>query len=229
MRQFTLDLRIERPLSLDNFIPGNNVELLNQLRRLASTPDYGLLYLWGPSGSGRSHLLGATLNLAVENRPAQILAHAELTAEFAAQLENCPGSLFAIDDIERLDAAQQIVLFRLFNGAQRLRCGLVLAGRQPPQTLPLREDLRTRVGQCLIYELKTLSESEAAAALRHHASDRGMTLDEAPINYLLRHSRRDLPSLLAVLDRLDRYTLERKRHLTLPLLREILQLPQESL
>ena len=100
---------------------------------------------------------------------------------------------------------------------------LLLAGQEPPLRLGLREDLRTRVGQTLIYEIQALSDEEKAAALRRHAIERGMLMDPAVVHYLLRHGRRDLPSLMAVLNSLDRASLEQKRPPTLPLLRELMQ------
>jgi DnaA family protein len=139
-----------------------------------------------------------------------------------------PGSLLVVDDVDRLSATAQITLFRSYNSARLGRYGLLLSGPLPPAELALREDLRTRIGQCLIYELKPLSDEEKAAALRHHADGRGMRLDDAIIAYLLRHGRRDLPSLLAVVEALDKTSLELKRPATLPLLREIMQLPLET-
>jgi DnaA family protein len=94
----------------------------------------------------------------------------------------------------------------------------------PPLQLQLREDLRTRIGQTLIYEVKTLNDEQKAAALRRHALERGLKVDDGLVRYLLSHGRRDLPSLMAVLDHLDRATLERQRPATLPLLKEALQL-----
>jgi DnaA family protein len=50
-----------------------------------------------------------------------------------------------------------------------------------------------------------------------------MLMDPAVVHYLLRHGRRDLPSLMAMLNSLDRASLEQKRPPTLPLLRELMQ------
>ena len=100
----------------------------------------------------------------------------------------------------------------------------LLAGREPPARLKLREDLRTRIGQTLVYEVKPLSDDEKSAALKRHALMRGMKVDEGLVRYLLSRGRRDLNSLMAVLDSLDRATLEQKRPATLPLLKEVMQL-----
>jgi DnaA family protein len=126
--------------------------------------------------------------------------------------------------VHNLGEAAQIALFRVFNAARLGELTLVLSGNEPPARLTLREDLRTRIGQRMIYEMKPLSDEEKSAALARHALLRGMRVDGSLVRYLLSHGRRDLPSLMAVLDSLDRATLEQQRPATLPLLKEVMQL-----
>ncbi|QDX83032.1 DnaA regulatory inactivator Hda [Denitratisoma sp. DHT3] len=216
-RQLLLDLELDQPRTFDNFVAGANGELLARLADLA--PGSTALYLWGPEGSGRSHLLQAATARAAGQRAAPLL-RGDAVGDY---LTPPPGALLAVDDVERLDAAAQIALFRAFNSARLEGWTLLLSGPCPPAQLNLREDLRTRIGQCLIYEVQALSEEDKAATLRQQAAARGMRLDEAIVQWLLRHGRRDLPSLLAALDALDRASLEQKRPPTLPLLRAALQ------
>lgn len=220
MTQLLLDLLPTQAPSLDNFIAGENAELLSRLRVLAQPGCFDAIYLWGPAGCGKSHLLSAAARLALRKRPALLLADRPAAATFTAP----PGGLLIVDDVETLDEAAQIALFRIFNTARMIGLGLLIAGHQPPVQLQLREDLRTRIGQMLIYEVRTLDDEQKAAALRRHALERGLRVDDGLVRYLLSHGRRDLPSLMAVLDHLDRATLERQRPATLPLLKEALQL-----
>lgn len=220
MTQLLLDLQPARPPTLDNFIPGTNRELLARLNALALPTCFDALYLWGPPGCGKSHLLAAVAQQAIRKRPALLLDCRPASADFSAP----SGGLLIVDDVDALDETAQIALFRIYNTARMIGLGLLLAGSRPPLQLDLREDLRTRIGQMLIYEVKTLDDAEKSAALRRHAEERGLRIDDALFAYLLAHGRRDLPSLMAVLDRLDRLTLERQRPATLPLLKEILQL-----
>lgn len=221
MTQLLLDLRPNQPPSLDNFIVGENDELLSRLRLLAAPGCFDALYLWGGKGCGKSHLLSAAASFALHKRPVLLLAGCRLTkTDFHAP----PGGLLIVDDVDALDADSQIALFRIFNTARLIGLGLLLAGHRPPAKLKLREDLRTRIGQTLIYEVRTLNDEQKAAALRRHAIERGLKVDDNLVRYLLAHGRRDLPSLMAVLDHLDRATLERQRPATLPLLKEALQL-----
>ncbi|MDR2000614.1 MAG: DnaA regulatory inactivator Hda [Zoogloeaceae bacterium] len=219
MSQMLLDLKPEQPPSFDNFVVGANAELLGRLRDLADSQCCESVYLWGPAGCGKSHLLAATAAAAAGHRPAHFFA----AADIGSDIVTAPRMLLAIDDAQQLGDAAQIALFRVFNAARLAGLTLILAGDEPPARLRLREDLRTRIGQAMIYEMKTLSDAEKSAALTRHALMRGMKVDIGLIHYLLSRGRRDLPSLMAVLDSLERATLEQQRPATLPLLKEIMQ------
>ena len=218
-QQLLLDLKLEQAPAFENFVVGRNEELLGRLEALKAGRSFDAIYLWGNEGCGKSHLLAATALESATSRPVVMLNAANIGGELAA----VAGGLIIIDDVEQLEPEAQIALFRVFNAARLIGIALLLAGRLPPLELALREDLRTRIGQNLIYEVQTLSDTEKSAALRRHALLRGMRLDDGIVHYLMRHGRRDLPSLMAMLDGLDRLSLEQKRPLTLPLLRELMQ------
>jgi DnaA family protein len=224
MSQMLLDLKPEQPPTLENFVAGANAELLSRLHDLADSQSYEAVYLWGPEGCGKSHLLAATVAAAAGHRPASF----SFAAEVGGDIATAPRMLLAIDDVQQLNEAAQIALFRVFNAARLAGLTLILAGDEPPARLNLREDLRTRIGQTMIYEMKPLSDEEKSAALARHALLRGMKVDVSLVRYLLSHGRRDLPSLMAVLDSLDRATLEQQRPATLPLLKEVMQLQFEE-
>ena len=226
MKQLTLDLSPDAPPTLDNFIAGRNAELLSALAvqaiadsTLAPLP-VPHLYLWGAPGSGRSHLLHATLERAMAGGRA---VHYLNAADVGASLPETPDALLAIDNVERLGAEAQIALFNAFNRARLLHQALLLSGPVPPRALQLREDLRTRIGQCLIYEVRPLDDAARARVLATLAERRGLRLADEVTEFLLRHGDRDLSSLRKVLDALEAGSLERKRPITLPLLRELMQ------
>jgi DnaA family protein len=220
MSQLLLELMPEQEPTFDNFVAGDNGELVSRLRGLSDRGSFDAVYLWGLTGCGKSHLLAATIGAAASKRPTVLLPANEIGSEIITT----PGALLAIDDVEALSETAQIALFRVFNAARIAGLALLLTGREPPSRLKLREDLRTRIGQSLIYEVKALSDEEKAAALKRHAMTRGMRIDEGLVRYLLSRGRRDLPALMAVLDALDRATLEQKRPATLPLLKDVMQL-----
>jgi DnaA family protein len=215
-----LDLGAEKPQTLDSFVAGQNCELLQLLRQFANhatdMPRERFVYIWGESGAGKSHLLHA-LAAATEAR----YIPADGGQEAWHYLQETP--VYLIDDCERLSPASQIEAFALFNQVRENGGLLVAAGAAPPAALALREDLRTRLGWGLIYQLHGLTDEEKIAALTHAAQTRGIAVSAGVLPYLITHFRRDMRSLSAMLDALDRYSLETQRPITLPLLRSLLQ------
>ena len=76
----------------------------------------------------------------------------------------------------------------------------------------------------MIYQVHELVDEEKIAALSHAALARGLTLSSGVLPYLITHFSRDMRSQSAMLDALDQYSLETKRPITLPLLRDLLEL-----
>lgn len=220
MKQLALTLAPPPAPALDNFFPGDNAELLALLGNLvAGRNAERSIYLWGDAGSGRSHLLRATI---------AALNDAGLACAYIARGEPIPAAsaplrAVAVDDVETLDATNQRAFFNLYNQL-RERTGIVLAaGNAPPARLKLRPELVTRLGWGLVYQVQALTDEDKARALKRHAASRSFDLPDSVIDYLLRHLSRDLPSLMSVLDALDRHSLEAKRPITLPLLKELLR------
>ena len=214
-QQLLLDIAPDWLPTLDNFVAGRNVELLSALRHaLVGTANERCFYLWGEAGSGKSHLLQAVAGQA--RALGQLAAYAR-----SAVPEAVP--VVAIDDVEALDDAAQIALFDLYNRLRESGGMLLVSGTVAPAHLHLRDDLRTRLGWGLVYQVHGLSDDEKAQALERHAEARGLILPHEVTQYLLRHGRRDLPALLATLDALDAHCLRLKRGASVPLLKEVMQ------
>lgn len=216
MKQLVLDLIPAPAPTLANFVIGRNAEAVGALNALllpvVEVATAKVLYLWGANGSGKSHLVRACG-----------LAAARLEPENAQATEAQAAIGVAVDDVALLDEPAQHALFNLIN-LQQLSTGFVVAtGGVAPRDLPIRRDLASRLGSGLVFQLQPLSDDEKADALRAHAQTRGFGLRDEVVAYLLRHSRRDMASLVGMLDALDRYSIETGREITLPLLREISQ------
>ena len=216
MKQMILDIAPAPAPTLDGFVPGRNAELLVSLYALANGSNREqFVYLWGEPGCGRSHLLQSVV--AAARREGRNALWFNEAGEQAAD-----DALVVVDDVHALDGGAQIALFNLHN---RLRAGqgsLLASGNAAPAQLSLRPDLQTRLAAGLVYQVHGLDDAEKAAALRGHAEARGFRLSQEVADYLLRHAERDMPSLLALLDALDRYSLANRRAITVPLLRELL-------
>ncbi|HAF44491.1 MAG: DnaA regulatory inactivator Hda [Sideroxydans sp. GWF2_59_14] len=215
MNQLLLGIVPEWTPALDNFVAGRNAELLSALRHaLSGTSGERGLYVWGEAGSGKSHLLQAAVGAVRAVGQSAIYACGEVPE--AAQV-------VAVDDVERLDDAAQIQLFELYNSQRETGGMLLVSGLAAPAHLKVRDDLRTRLGWGLVYQIHALDDEEKTQALKQHALARGLELPGEVTTYLLRHGRRDLPSLLATLDALDEHCLRLKRAASVPLLKEVMR------
>ena len=206
MKQLLLDIQPPSAPTLDNFIPGSNAEALHSLKMaIDGANEVRFIYLWGAPGSGKSHLLQACHDLALQR--------------------SLPLSV--VDDVNTLDDEAQIDLFNYFNQLRASGGILITSGNAAPTQMGLRDDLATRLAWGLVYQLHPLSDEEKAQALKTHAKERGMKLPDEVVDYCLRHLRRDLPTLMAVLNALDKWSLTEKKPVTVPLLKKLLQLPLE--
>ncbi len=217
MKQLVLDLGAEPVCTLESFEVGRNAEVAALMRQFAerSSREH-FAYLWGEIGAGKSHLLKA---LASGER-ARYISPFSIETEF---LYSPDVDLYLLDDCEKLSPLAQIDAFALFNEIRANNAFMVSAGSVAPAVLPVREDLRTRMGWGLVYQIHGLTDDEKLATLTQMAEARGLTLSPGVLPYLLSHFQRDMVSLSSMLDSLDQYSLETKRPITLPLLREWLQ------
>jgi len=242
-RQFALDISRPPKASLDHFLPGKDLALISTLRNLvnrwsnkksggAENPlNERWIYWWGAEGSGRSHLLSALNNAAEQlgiahfplgsNEPISWV-RLEEKMSFLGNLDE--PSVITVDDVDRLDERLVAALFRILNGVQASKAiHIFMTGKAAPANLDLREDLRTRLGWGLVFQTHLLDDDEKIQALEQAAQARGLVLSPDVLPWLLNRFYRDMPNLMALMDALDFYSLETKRAVTLPLVRELLQ------
>jgi DnaA family protein len=214
VKQLLLDLIPPPRPSLENFVAARNAEALAALQG-ARDRNYAAktIYLWGPSGSGKTHLANALLESA-----------GWLTLDAAVRAaDGGRDGRVAIDDVQALADEARQRLFNLINLQASGSGMLVATAICTPRDLAMRRDLASRLGSGLVFQLQPLSDTEKAAALRAHARSRGFELREDVLAYLLRHARRDMPSLMQFLDALDRHSIETGREITVPLVKDLTQ------
>lgn len=220
MKQLALELASPPPPTLGNFVAGANAEVVAALQAFAAGSER-FIYLWGGPGSGRSHLLHAVLGAcASAGRTTRLYGNGQLPGTGA------DAAIVGVDDVHGLDDAAQIALFGLYNRLRDEGGALVATGDRPPARLPLRPDLQTRLAWGLVYEVHPLSEGDRRAALNDYAAARGLGMPGEVADYLLARVPRDLRTLRALVDTLDRASLEQRRALTVPLARTVLQAMQ---
>ena len=235
MKQLALGVKLRADAVFESFWPGPNGEIIAALRTSSTVP----LWLWGASGSGKTHLLQAVCAAAGDAAsgasPAGASAAGSPAAYFplAAPRELPPEALagferarvLCVDDVDVVagDLAWESALFRLFNEALELRTRLIFAAAVPPRQPDWRlGDWGSRAAACAVYQLRELDDDGRVEALRLRAAQRGLQLPYETSEYLLKRMPRDMRSLFAILDQLDEASLVAQRRLTIPFIRDAL-------
>ena len=226
--QLTLRLTPQEIFRIDNFIFEND-ELASVVDVFCreSKPDF--LYLWGELGVGKTHLTLAVAEQ-LQQRGHQV-SYINLQELLDTATPEILSSLFqtdvvCLDDLQAIsgEAAWEEALFHCFNRLCEHEHKLLICADQNPAQLAIQlPDLRSRLATGLIYQLPSMTDVLKQQALISHAQSRGLILPEEVAQYLLRHYSRDMPSLMLVLQRLDKASLQAQRRLTIPFVREVIQ------
>ena len=196
MEQLLLNIELPVQKTLDNFVVGNNRECFDSLKKfILPNNDIFFIYLWGEEGSGKSHIAEAI------NK----------------------NNISIIEDIDQANEIEQIKIFNLYNEHKSSKRKLLVTGNNNPKKMMLRDDLSSRLSWGLVYKLNLLQDKEKKLALNQYSKDKRINLKNEIIEYLFRYFKRDLPSLLATIDALDRWSLKTKRPITIPLLKDMIQ------
>jgi DnaA family protein len=226
MKQMALDIGLHSVPSLESFFAGPNTAALQHLKlwTAAQMPSPVPTYLWGESGSGKSHLLKAA-HAALKSHGLSVGwldAHTSLHVPFDES-----WTAVLMDDVHLFNLEQQAMAFNWFVNALTPKSGLprwvLAAGALPPADLKLRDDLRSRLGWGHVYALQVLNDSERRAVLRLEADSRGLFLSDDVMTYMLTRFSRDLSSLMSLLDHLDQFALQTQRAITIPLIKSMLE------
>ncbi|MDB5941303.1 MAG: DnaA ATPase protein-like protein [Ramlibacter sp.] len=222
MKQIALDIGLATGPTLSSFFAGPNEPALRHLQLWSGNPTRSPVptYLWGASGSGKTHLLQAVRQSLREEGASA----GWLDPSVHEPPEYDPAwSVVLLDDVQLFTAVQQHAAFNWFVNAQTHQRGVLAAGLLPPADLVLREDLRTRLGWGHVFHLQVLGEPERRAVLRQEADARGVFLGDEVMDFMLTRFSRDLGSLMALLGQLDGYALQTKRAITIPLIKSMLE------
>lgn len=225
--QLPLALRWPRRQRFEHFHAGANAAAVAAVRALAEIPGAPWVYLHGPAGSGRSHLLLAACQAAsAAGRRVQYLPLTAMHEHIGALRGVGSSELLALDDLGVLagERAAEHALFDLYNQVRAEGGAMLFAAATPPGPLGIGlPDLRSRLGACTQFALKPLDDAERRAVLREQAAARGIGLDEPVLDWLFTRYARDLAALLDLLDKLDQASLAAKRRITVPFLRQFLR------
>lgn len=225
--QLPLALRWPRRQRFDQFFPGAANAAALAIVEGAVTEGRGCVYVAGPAGSGKTHLLIAACQAATDaGLSAQYLGLRHARGNRAAAIAGVGGShLLALDDVDLVagDADAELALFATYNRYLDAGGVLLLAAEALPAALSVQlPDLRSRLGACTQARLVALDDGERRHVLQAQARHRGIVLDEVVLDWMFARYPRDLGALLDLLDRVDRASLAAQRRVTVPFLRQLL-------
>lgn len=226
MKQIALDIGLASGPTLAGFFAGPNEAALRHLVLWVGKKSGAVArspvptYLWGSSGSGKTHLLKAVREALRETGAA--VGWLDATVQEPPEFnENWAAVL--MDDVHLYTSVQQHAAFNWFVNAQTHQRWVLGAGELPPADLTLRDDLRTRLGWGHVFQLQVLSEPERRAVLRQAADARGVFLGDDVMDFILTRFSRDLGSLMELLDLIDGYALQTQRGITIPLIKSMME------
>lgn len=225
--QMALPLAHSDKASFDNYWHGDNSELISAVRSSIETGEPKVVYFYGRPGSGRSHLLYAAMRLAKE----EIINTSYLSLDDA----NVGPELLSVVDVEHVVCVDNIqiwagsesrerALFTLFEQIKHASGQLIVSASQPPENAGfVLRDLISRLSSGLIYPLYDLNEEQQLEAIRMRANQRGLSISDDTVRYLISRSSRETSELFSILDKIDKASLAEKRRITIPFLQRLLK------
>lgn len=228
MQQLPLGVRLRERASFGVFVHDGNEQACDRLKSLALCGP-GVVWLWGQRGSGKSHLLQALCAGAPASRRALYLPLRDWAGSAVALLEGAGQlDILCLDDLEQAIGAPDFerALFSAYRLLEERGAVLVVAADRAPLACGWQlPDIGSRLGASEVFHLQYLDEAGQCEALQRHAGERGLELPLETARYLCLRLPRDLPGLIAVLERIDEASLSAQRRLTVPFMREVLGEP----
>ena len=225
--QLPLSFGQTEAFSFDQFLTGNNSEVVQKLLSVVNNLQSESIFIWGGEGSGKSHLLQALCKSLSDNDQQSVylplLQKQKFTPQILDGLEELP--VICLDDIDHIvgDENWERAIFHLFNRVKEENHLLIMAGQSTPQSMAFKlADLDSRMNWGLIYQLQELEDSEKLMVLQQKAQTRSFELPNEVGNYLITRLPRNMHALCDFLDKLDLASLAAKRKLTIPFVKEIL-------
>ncbi|MFN6969669.1 MAG: DnaA inactivator Hda [Rheinheimera sp.] len=226
--QYTLAVTLPDDETLQSFYGAKDSPAVQFIEQFLQPGEHKLpLYLFGASGSGKSHLLYAACVQAQEQGLTSQLLALDDFRQYSPRLFDGLEQLdlVCLDNIQAIagDSHWQVALFDLYNRmVEQGKRLLIVADEAPLQlgiTLP---DLVSRLQACTIFQLRLLSDDDKQKLLQQKARLRGIELPDEVARFLLNRQQREIRALVAILDKLDKASIVHQRKLTIPFVKDVL-------
>lgn len=229
VHQLTLGVSLKDEATFTNYYIGQNQLLIEELKKTASGQGERVIYFCGSGGEGRTHLLQASCHEANQRNLNSVYIPLENLSDFSPDifqgLETLP--LVCIDDLHKISGKPEWeeAFFHAYNRIHDAGGFLIVTANVMPKTLGLSlPDVVSRLSWGMVFQLQPLTDAEKLQVLMMRATRRGMTLVEDVGRYILTHCPRHMSTLFAALDALDKASLAAQRKLTIPFVKEVLQI-----
>lgn len=225
--QTVIPISIEDDTSFESFYSKRNQPLIEQLKHLlAGMSAKRVLYLWGESGSGKTHLLDACCRAARKSSMQNLYVSLK---QDGGQLEKLSevhkNTLVCIDDLQQIAGSEpgQNQLFSLYEKIMDGVGAIVVSGTGPLGSIGITlKDLESRLSSGGSFNIYALDDGEKRTALKLRATKRGFVLDDSVVQFIMSRYQRDTKSLFALLDKLDSGSLQAHRKITIPFVKTLM-------
>jgi DnaA family protein len=227
MLQLPLDIQLDGSARLDNFYPGNNLQLLQRLKNLDQLKG-DFIFIWGSLDVGKSHLAQAVCrhysekNLTAAYIP---LDNNALVPEVLQGLEF--ADIVCLDSLQSAaeDPAWQQAIFNLFNNLKNHHRQFIVFSQQSPQNISIQlADLKSRFNSMEVYKLDALTDQQRIGFVISNAQYRGLEISLDVAQFILARASRGVNELISIIDLLDTQSIAQQRKVTIPFVKKVLHL-----
>ena len=185
------------------------------------------LFIYGVKDAGKSFLLQSTCNFYSSKQKSSvyipILEAIKFGTDFVDSLEGL--DVICIDDIDLVASNKEweLAIFNLINSCFISKCRMIFSSSFNPSSLNFElNDLSSRIKKIDHIELYPISDGKLTDAIKFVLNLRSINLGDKEIKYLVTHSKRNMSNLIEIIDKLDQLSMELKRRITIPLIKEII-------
>jgi DnaA family protein len=224
--QLPLHFEFRANQTFNDFFPAANQEIVTHLQQCIAGLGEQQIFLWGKPGQGKTHLLQACCHQAQNQNLSSFYFDLANRLPDPSMLNGLDEyDVVCFDNIECIagSRAWELAFFNFFNQHRERDHKLIVSSCYAPNDIGIQlPDLRTRLNWGLTLKIRPLSDDDRISALIFKADHMGFEIAPQTGRFLLTHYDRDLASLWALLEKLDKASLAAKRKLTIPFLKQIL-------
>ena len=222
MNQLGLPFSINASFLLDDFSGEKNQELVANILNLIKGKATANIFVYGDKGFGKSHLLQGVIieGLKQDQKSVYLDLNDDISPDIFELISDF--QIIALDNVDQCNQDNEKYIFDLINKLHSTNQMIIFSSRVKPEGLSVFNDLKTRLSLASIYSLNRLDDHEIQHVIRRKLINKSLKVDQRVIDYLIKNQTRDLKKIVEIIDKLDTFSLEKKRGITVPLVRQML-------